>query len=429
MNTLTVDADYRELVRELSDRLVDAQSDVRVLRVINWDDSVREAFFAAGCKEQPPVDAAYYRSRPLGFDPAELRARFRDIEADARSRLGPLSPAGLMIRFMSEQFRLVVDMLEARGTPEFSRLSGLLYGNPDDVFHVGGPTATDLARQIRAGLVAMAEPVMAAAEDRTIRGEDAVAILQQQLDRSMGAGIIDVRSDDGIASDAAAGSTYIKINPDRVFSQRDLDLLEVHEGWVHVGTTLNGLAQPVCTFLGKAAPRTTVTQEGLAVMTEVLNLKSHPRRLARLMHRIEGIERAASGASFLEVFEALRDDGMSDQDAWASAARIFRGSTPVDGPFTKDLGYGKGFVLTFAYVRLAIRLGHFDRIPMLFSGKVDLLDLGTLHRLEDEGLIRAPAFVPPPFDDLPALASTLALTSFVNRLDLERLEADLATAL
>ena len=78
-----------------------------------------------------------------------------------------------------------------------------------------------------------------------------------------------------------------------MFSQRDLDLLETHEAWVHIGTTQNGLAQPVCTFLGKAAPRTTVTQEGLAVLTEMLNLRSHPRRLAKLMHRIEGI-RAAS---------------------------------------------------------------------------------------------------------------------------------------
>jgi uncharacterized protein (TIGR02421 family) len=211
---------------------------------------------------------------------------------------------------------------------------------------------------------------------------------------------------------------------DRLFSQRDLDLLEAHEGWVHVGTTLNGLAQPVCTFLGKAAPRSTVTQEGLAVLTEMVNLRSHPRRLAKLMHRIEGIEKAASGASFVEVFEVFRTEGLSEDEAWGAASRIFRGSLPESGPFTKDLGYGKGLVLTLLYVRLAIQLGRTHRIPLLFCGKVDLLDMVTLHQLEEEGIVEQSRFVPPPFDDLPALASALSLGGFNVMLDWERLEKD-----
>jgi uncharacterized protein (TIGR02421 family) len=426
---MTGDDGYRAAVRELSDRLVDAQGTIRVLNAIKWDDRVREAFFAAGCTEQPPVDPAYYEGLPLGFDPDEMKARLRDLAADASARLGPLSPAGTMIRFMVEQFRVVIEMLEARGTPAFSAHSVLLYGSPDDVFHVGGPTAAALGAQIRAALEAFATPTMGLADPRDIPCPEAVAILQGQLDRSMGPGTVQVRADDGIVADAAAGATSIKLNASRSFSQRDLDLLEAHEGWVHIGTTLNGLAQPVCTFLGKAAPRTTVTQEGLAVLTEVLNLRSHPRRLARLMHRIEGIAMAASGATFVEVFEAFRTDGMSEDDAWASAARIFRGSLPTLGPFTKDLGYGKGFVLAWVYVRLALQLGKLDRIPMLFCGKVDLLDLAVLHHLEDEGLVAPPAFVPPPFDDLPAMASTLSLTGFASSLDLARLESDLSALL
>jgi uncharacterized protein (TIGR02421 family) len=240
----------------------------------------------------------------------------------------------------------------------------------------------------------------------------------------MGQGMIEIRPDDGIAADAAAGSDYIKVREDRMFSQRDLDLLEAHEAWVHIGTTANGLAQPICTFLGKAAPRSTVTQEGLAVLTEMLNLRSHPRRLAKLMHRIEGIKAADEGASFVEVFELLRTDGLSEDESWAATARIFRGSLPEAGPFTKDLGYSKGLVLTLLYVRLAINLGRSHRIPLLFCGKVDLLDMSTLHDLEEEGLVESPKFVPPPFNDLPALASTLSLGGFMRELDWGRLEAD-----
>jgi hypothetical protein len=76
------------------------------------------------------------------------------------------------------------------------------------------------------------------------------------------------------------------------------------------------------------------------------------------------------------------------------------------------------------YVRLAIQFGQTHRIPLLFCGKVDLLDMAALHQLEDEGLVDAPEFVPPPFDDMPALASTLALSGFTSRLDLDRMASD-----
>jgi hypothetical protein len=156
----------------------------------------------------------------------------------------------------------------------------------------------------------------------------------------------------------------------------------------------------------------------------MLNLRSHPRRLAKLMHRIEGIKAADEGASFVEVFELLRTDGLSEDESWAATARIFRGSLPEAGPFTKDLGYSKGLVLTLLYVRLAINLGRSHRIPLLFCGKVDLLDMSTLHDLEEEGLVETPKFVPPPFNDLPSLASTLSLGGFMREIDWVRLEAD-----
>lgn len=415
---------YRATVRELSDRIVDAQRPIKVLSAVNWDSGIKEAFFASGCKEQPSVDRSYYESRPIRLDAAKTRQELLDIEAEILGRLGPLSPAGASMRAMCEQFRTTVDMIEARGTPQFSALSGLLYGTPSDVFHVGGPSVADLAATMHKTLEANAVDIMGMTDDRSIPGSEAAEILRSQLDRSVGPGVIEIRVDDGIASDAAAGSSYIKMRPDRMFSARDIDLLEAHEGWVHVATTMNGLAQSTCSFLGKATPRTTVTQEGLAVLTEMLNLRSHPLRLAKLMRRIHAIDLAASGASFLEVFEACRTDGLTEEDAWVTTSRVFRGSLPDAGPFTKDLGYGKGLVLTLLYVRMAIRFGRTRRIPMLFCGKVDLLDMATLHELHDEGLVEMPAFVPPPFNDLPALASTLSLSRFTAELDLDRMSAD-----
>ena len=142
------------------------------------------------------------------------------------------------------------------------------------------------------------------------------------------------------------------------------------------------------------------------------------------MHRIEGIKAAFDGANFVEVFEIFRTEGLTEDEAWAAVVRIFRGSLPDQGPFTKDLGYGKGLVLTVLYVRLAIQLGRSHRIPLLFCGKVDLLDMVTLHQLEEEDLVEEPKFIPPPFDDIPSLASTFSLGGFTAMLDWDRLQAD-----
>lgn len=415
---------YRETIRELSDRIVEAQRPVKVLSAINWDEGIKQRFFDSGCMEQPQVDRDYYESRPLKLDPESTRAEFRAIEADVAKKLGPVAPAGILMRFMCEQFRLTVDLLDARGTPQFSQISNVLYGTPYDVFSAGGPTICDLATQMRKVLEGLEVENSTGRDQRDIPGDKAVSLLRERVDSSMGRGVVNVIPDDGIAADAAAGSDYIKVREDRMFSMRDIDLLEAHEAWVHIGTTSNGLAQPVCTFLGKAASRTTVTQEGLAVLTEMLTMRSHPRRLAKLMHRIEGIKAADSGASFIEVFEFLQSDGLTNDEAWAATVRIFRGSLPESGPFTKDLGYSKGLVLTLLYVRLAIHLGRTHRIPLLFCGKVDLLDMATLHHLEEESLVEPPRFIPPPFDDLPALASSLSLGGFMSMLDWERLAAD-----
>lgn len=415
---------YRETIRELSDRIVEAQKPIKVLAAINWDDQVKEDFFASGFKDQPKVDRDYYLSREISLDADATKDELFAIESDVTSKLGAMSPAGNLMRFMCEQFRLTVDMIEGRGTDRFSGVSKLLYGTSQDVFHQGGPTVADLAVTLRKTIEANAVGILRMGDERTIPGEEAVKRLREQLDRSVGEGKIEVKTDDKIASDAAAGSDYIKMREDRFFSKRDIDLLEAHEGWVHVSTTMNGLAQPVCTFLGKAAPRTTVTQEGLAVLTEMLNMRSHPLRLAKLMRRIDAIDLAANGATFVDVFEAMRTEGLDENDAWVTTSRVFRGSLPEAGPFTKDLGYGKGLILTLMYVQMAIRFGKTGRIPLLFCGKVDLLDMSVLHQLYDEELLAPPAFIPPPFDDMPALATSLSVGRFTSQLDLERMSAD-----
>jgi uncharacterized protein (TIGR02421 family) len=420
---------YEETVRAISDAIVDAQGPVRVLNAIKWDDQVRETFFASGCREQPPVDAGWYDQRDLGFDLDAARARFLDIELGINTSLGTTSTMAQLLKRTCEQYRLTLDMLEARGTETFGPLAAQLYGTADDVFHAGGPRVADLAGQFRDALSWVTDLPIDERDERGIDGEHAVVQLQARLDDSMGVGMVDVMLDDGIVADAAAGSSYIKLRADAMFSERQLEQLESHEGWVHVGTSDNGRAQPYCTFLGKAPPPVNVTQEGLATLTEILSLTSHPVRLLRIADRIEAIALAEGGATFVEVVEHFRTLGLDEDECWQLVMRVFRGSTPTGRPFTKDLGYGKGLVLTYAYMRIAIRTGRLDRVPLLFCGKVDINHMGAINALYDEGMIAPPAFLPEVFRDVNALAAQVAFSRFLRDLDFDRLAADYAPLL
>jgi uncharacterized protein (TIGR02421 family) len=228
-------------------------------------------------------------------------------------------------------------------------------------------------------------------------------------------------------ADAAAGSDYLKIRGGARFSPREIRLLEVHEGWVHLGTTLNGQHQPICTFLSKGPPSSTITQEGLAVLTELFAFASHPGRVRRLTNRIEGVALAESGANFLDVYRYFLEEGYDSHESYQHAMRIFRGSLPEGcGPFTKDLCYSKGFVLIYNYIRLAVSRGMVRRVPLLFCGKTTLADIKTLSQLVDEGLVEPPRYVPPQFSDLHSLTAWMCYANFLNRLSLKRIEEDYA---
>ncbi|HXR00699.1 MAG TPA: flavohemoglobin expression-modulating QEGLA motif protein, partial [Pseudomonas sp.] len=71
--------DYQQTIRTLSDRIVLAQTPIRVLDAVKWDDSIRKNFLAAKGKQLPEVDRAYYESRPLGFDSGALKIEFQNI--------------------------------------------------------------------------------------------------------------------------------------------------------------------------------------------------------------------------------------------------------------------------------------------------------------------------------------------------------------
>ncbi len=328
-----------------------------------------------------------------------------------------------------DEYLRVIDLLEARGSAAFSAISAELYGGPADELHPDGPTLSSLGGLMGEALDSIDSGVWEPPEEREFSAAAAVEMLGEKMADLCGPGEIRVMLDDGIISDAAAGSDYIKIRDDATFSKRDLRVLEVHEGWVHVATSLNGRAQQTCTFLGKGTPSTTATQEGLAVFTEITTMSSTPGRLRKVTRRMLAIDMAHNGATFLEVYRWFVDEGLDADDAWKSSVRVFRGSTATGGPFTKDLSYSRGFLEVYDFVRLAVMQGKIDRIPLLFCGKLAIRELGAIGALAADGLIDQPAILPPHVQDVSALASWMAYSNLLNRIDLEQMEVHLASAL
>jgi uncharacterized protein (TIGR02421 family) len=393
----------------LSDRLVAAQRPIRILDAIKWADGVEEAFFAKRAKELPPVTADYYAKRPLPFNPDRKRQEFHAIERDIRRRLGPNDAAGQIMTRMCAEYRDVVDLLVARGTRAFSPLSQRLYGSTADTCLAGVSTVSDLRRMMSAILDNLAPVTVFDGDEETLDAAETVAELSRRLAAFFrDPTAVRVRLSDGIVADAAAGTDYIKIRSDARFSPRDVRLLEVHEGWVHLGTAINGQNQPICTFLGKGPPSSTLTQEGLAVLTEIMSFASHPARVHRLTNRMAAVALAQAGANFLEVYRFFLQGDYPPREAYQHSMRVFRGSLPADyGPFTKDLCYAKGFQQVHSFMRLAVTRGMVRRVPLLFCGKTRLADVGTIAQLAEEGLVAPPRYVPPPFMDLHALSASL----------------------
>lgn len=417
---------YEQVVRELSDRIVAAQKPIRVLDALKWGPQVEEYFFKHKCKKLPDITAEYYqKENPLSFNPAEKIEEFNEIDRAIRRKLGQYSGVGSIMQRMCEEYCRVIEMLEARGTPRFTEISQQLYGSSEDVFHVGAPTLKDLAQLVTETLRNIKDQVNTEADNPIYSSKDVVDILSERLGGYFADNEnIRVVLSDGIIADASAGADKIKIHDGLQFCEREIKTFEVHEGWVHLGTTLNGMAQPICTFLSKGPPSSTVTQEGLAIITEIFTFSSYPDRVKRLTNRINAVSMAEEGANFFDVFEFYRMQGSGEDDSYQSTVRVFRGSTFDGGPFTKDLCYSKGFILIYNFMRLAVQRGLVNRIPLLFVGKTTIDDLHIIADLIDEGMIVPPKYVPPQFKDIAAVSAWMVYSLFMNRLDLRQLAID-----
>jgi uncharacterized protein (TIGR02421 family) len=398
-------------VADLDAQLIELARPINVLKGLNWPDAVEESFLAAWRAGRPALPHVEPCLPDWRSEIAALEDFVRRCEGD--------DPILRFLRRTASSYAEAGRMLMAAGTPEFTERSIRLYGRPDDVYETQPFTGVDAAAFLlektdhltRGGFVAPLTPDLPAGP------------FAERLQKAIDAYFVDDRVsvvvDHKLSSKAIAGTTRIRVRASAMFTELDFDQLYHHEALIHVGTALNGRRQTNLKSLGLSAPRTTRTQEGLAVFAELATRSIDIDRLRRLALRILALRRALDGADFIECFQFFLQAGQDERESYKSAQRIFRGGD-VRGrvAFTKDSAYLKGLMETHVLLNVAIRANQPQIVERLFAGRLTMSDTITLAPYFESGFLQRPHYVPPWARDTRRLAASLAYSSFMMNVDL-----------
>ena len=408
LNTLT----------ELDARLVAAVKGIKLLGAVSWPSAVQAQFLDNWRTGRTLLPKVEYAVGDLSRPREELEAIF--LAAD------PQHPVGDYLRRTAQSWRTATELLEAAGTPAITEHSVRLFGRPGDRLPGGTVSNIDAARHFIELANELDREIGGAADEvRHIPAEELCVELQQRVSAFFDHHKVTVELDPNLIAKAAAGTTRIRLRAGTNFSVYDKGQLLEHEAFVHSLTALNGREQPNLKSLALNSPRITATQEGLATFAELMSGTIDIGRMKRISLRILAIDKALSGADFIEVFKFFLDAGQSDVDSFTSAMRVFRGAPLTGGSaFTKDTVYLHGLLSVHTFFRWALKNQKLKLCKNLFAGKMTLHDVLALEPYFDSGYITAPMYIPPWVQRANGLAGTLAFSLFANRIRLDRVEEE-----
>jgi uncharacterized protein (TIGR02421 family) len=391
----------------------------KLLSDIAWPRATEEQFFRDRCQKLPEVR--------YELDRDQLRARAEAFESLANSIEGD----DHVQTFLRNTVRSYADanrLLLAVGTVEFFKLSRELYGSARTRFVGTNLRNIDLAEHLLDRLKIHGHDGSHPSDDEE-ESElwSAEAFAQWLRDRSKARRPpmqIEVTVDRTVSAKVIAGKDRVRVRGDATFSPWEAEGLWAHEIETHVLTAQNGAAQMRAPFLSGGGPRSTRTQEGLAVFAELDARRLSPARMHRLAMRVKLVAAAEDGADFIELYRMLRAHGSSERDAYLDAQRVCRGGRVEGGaPFTKDACYLAGMVEVYSFLSAFARGGHRDELEMLLAGRCAIDDLDALVVLRREGLLDPPKYVPPWLANWRGLLPYFAFASFFSGLNLSSVEA------
>jgi uncharacterized protein (TIGR02421 family) len=400
-------------IHQLDSDLVKASKKIKVLNALTWPVEAEQRFLDSWHKGNPKLPEV-----KLAVPDVKVNVDMLDSIA---SRCDNQDPVGKFLAETANSYADAGRMLMHIGTPEFTRFSTRIYGRPDTVYKLQGMTAVDGAQFFLEVTDNLLGHESIQPTDFDIPAKDFAEWLKAEVDEFFDHDAVEVMIDQSMSSKALAGATRIRIRGSAVFSQLDKDQLLYHEAFVHTATQLNGRKQSNLQSLGLGAPRTTRTQEGIAVMAELITNAMDLNRLRRIALRVLAVKMALDGADFIELFKFFLDAGQSDIESFRSAQRIFRGGDVKNKVvFTKDAVYLQGLFEVHTFLRLAIRDNKPNLVRNLFAGRLTMGDAIRLQPQFENGWLKPPAYIPMWASDLRRLSALLAYSAFVANIKLEK---------
>jgi uncharacterized protein (TIGR02421 family) len=392
---------------------VQATKKIKVLKVLAWPAEAEVKFLEGWRKNNPQLPEINILPPDLNDSVKELDAIVQKCHQD--------DPVEKFIAETALSYAYAGRMLMNVGTPEFTRYASKIYGRPDTLYKLQGLSAVDGAKfflEVTDNL--LGDPDIQPPET-DISATDFAAWLKTDVDAFFKHDTVEIVLDPDMSSKALASSTRIRIRGGAVFSQLDKDQLLNHEAFVHTATQLNGKKQTNLKSLGLGAPRTTRTQEGIAVLAELITNSIDITRLRRVALRVIAVKMALDGADFIDLFKYFLHEGQSEEESVRSAQRIFRGGAVKDGVvFTKDAVYLQGLFEVHTFLRVAIRDNRPSLVRNLFAGRLTLADAVRFDPVFESGWLAPPAYMPQWAADLRRLAAMMAYSAFITNIKLEK---------
>ncbi len=377
---------------------------------LGWHRSVERAFFATKATRLPEpsysVDRDAANARLAALD--ELDKELTGDDALVR-----------LLRLRAESHRLGARMLLAVGTKPFGKLSREAYGGAATTWFDKDTSNLDFASHLERRLGSG----NGHDDDDAPTPLDAKALgayVTERLSAVKNAPRVEIHIDEELSAKALAGKTRLRIREDATFDPEEARSLYLHEVETHVFTAQNGEAQPHLGFLDSGGPRSTRTQEGLAVFSELYAQALSLPRLRRLVERVRLVAMAEDGGSFLDLYRYLVEKGVDPHPAFLDVARICRGGLVEGGaPFTKDAVYLAGLSEVYDFLRLAVTCEGREIVEVLASGRLSLDEMEPLVALREEGWLVPPVYEPRWLRRWGDLLAHFSFSSFLAEIDLD----------
>jgi len=400
-------------IRTLDEELVVLIKDFLILGPLSWPKETMKEFLHSVQQNDIRLPQVSYRKTNHREKIHALKQYIKKLGKDD-------CPAICFLRETAKSYLDAYHILQGVGTSDVTEFSRKLYGSPRDYLPGYKRRNVEVARyflRVVEGYKSIENdpPLIfsASAFKRKLqRRVDSTAHFSREQ--------ISITIDANITARATAGPNYVKIRKGAMFSESDLDQLLHHEVMIHTLTYINGRSQPMLKSLGYNAPRTTATQEGLAVFAEYINMSIDLVRLKRIALRILAIDLAEKGADLVDLFRFYRRHGQNDEESYYSAMRIFRGGHPKGGiVFYKDNVYLQGMIEVEAFLKHTMHKGLLHYIPLLFSGKLTTNDVMLLRPLVETGYVEEPKHMPQWAKNSSELAAHLAFNDLSERFKLK----------